>query len=150
MKRILNQFVTVSLILGLVVTVSCSSDDSGSTNSQNIEAVIATAQSGSWRITSYVEDGVDETSDFSGYAFTFNSDGSLTAVNGAITVNGTWSVDNDDSSNDIDFNIFFASPPDFEELTEDWDIVSRSNSRIQLRDVSGGDGSVDTLVFEKL
>ncbi len=30
------------------------------------------------------------------------------------------------TSGDIDFNIFFASPADFAELTEDWDIISQS------------------------
>ncbi len=53
------------------------------------------------------------------------------------------------SSGDIDFNIFFASPADFEELSDDWEIISHSASKIELRDVSGGNGGVDLLTFEK-
>ena len=53
------------------------------------------------------------------------------------------------SSGDIDFNIFFASPADFADLSEDWDIISHSASKIELKHVSGGDGGTDLLTFEK-
>ncbi len=121
------------------------------------QAVADLAISGTWVINSYIDSGTDETSDYNGYTFSFNADGSLVADNGSTTVTGTWSVTADDSSDDddydsnddIDFNIFFASPPVFEELTDDWDIVSRSSTRIELIDISGGDGSTDTLIFVK-
>ena len=53
------------------------------------------------------------------------------------------------SSGDIDFNIFFASPVDFSELSEDWDIIMNSSSKIELMHVSGGNGGTDLLTFEK-
>jgi len=53
------------------------------------------------------------------------------------------------SSGDIDFNIFFASPVDFSELSEDWDIITNSSSKIELIHVSGGNGGTDLLTFEK-
>lgn len=53
------------------------------------------------------------------------------------------------SGNNIDFNIFFASPANFNELSEDWDVVSHSPSKIDLIHISGGDGSTDLLTFEK-
>lgn len=53
------------------------------------------------------------------------------------------------TSNDIDFNIFFSSPADFAELTEDWDIISHTASKIELKHVSGGNGGTDLLTFEK-
>lgn len=140
----------ITLLIVVVAFASCSSsDDADVTATINSQEVITTVQSGSWRITNFVDSGVDETDDFNGYVFTFGSDGTLTAVNNAIVINGTWSVDDDDSSSDIDLNIFFASPPDFAELTEDWDIVSRSNTQIQLTDVSGGNGGTDFLTFQK-
>ncbi|MBT8283646.1 MAG: hypothetical protein KJO86_07935 [Muriicola sp.] len=127
------------------------------TNSQSVEAVSNLVVSGSWTITNYVDSGTDETSDYSGYSFTFNADGSLEAVNGTTVIIGSWSVTSDDSSDDddydsmddIDFNIFFSAPPNFEELTDDWDIVSRSSTRIELIDISGGNGGTDTLTFER-
>lgn len=53
------------------------------------------------------------------------------------------------SSGEIDFNIFFAAPEDFAELSEDWNIISYSANKIELIHVSGGDGDVDLLTFEK-
>ena len=77
----------------------------------------------------------------------------MTATNGSNTVTGSWSVtnssSNDDSSNDLDFNISFASPADFAELTDDWDIITYSSTQIELIDVSGGNGGTDYLTFER-
>ncbi|MGB5647769.1 hypothetical protein [Muriicola sp.] len=155
-----NTIFTITLILVGLIATSCSSDssDNNLNTAESLQAVTDLALSGTWVISSFIESGTDETDDFTGYVFTFNSDGSLVADNGTMTVSGTWSVTSDDSSDDdddydsdddIDFNIFFAAPPTFEELTEDWDIVSRSASRIELIDISGGNGGTDTLTFEK-
>ena len=38
--------------------------------------------------------------------------------------------------NDLDFNIAFTTPANFVDLTDDWDIVSRTDTKIQLIDVS--------------
>ena len=147
-------------ILSFALTISsCSSDDnSGSPidNSQQIAQIETTAESGTWRITNFNDSGQNETSHFIGYDFTFNSDGSLIADNGSITVNGTWSITNDSSSSssssdDIDFNISFSVPDghDFQDLNDDWDIVSTTSTRIELIDISGGNGGTDMLTFEK-
>ena len=152
------------ILFVLLAFVACTNDDSSNNNpadlTAEIEEIQNLASSGSWAVTSFVDSGVDETDDFTGYSFTFNANGSLVADNGTNMVEGSWSVTGDDSddssddsssddSDDIDFNIFFASPDSFSELTEDWEIVSRSNTRIDLIHISGGDGSMDTLTFER-
>lgn len=130
--------------------LNCSSDDTTIGTEALMQEAIENAQTGTWKITSYIDSGKNETNDYVGYTFTFNENGSLTASNGTNTINGTWSVTKDSSDdNDLDFNISFASPPNFEELSDDWDIVSTSLSKIDLIDVSGGSGETDTLVFEK-
>ena len=43
----------------------------------------------------------------------------------------------------------FGEELPFNELTDDWTLVSITNDRIELKDVSGDDGSEDILVFEK-
>ena len=140
------------------MSTTCSSDDddgSPNDNSQHIVEIESTAQSGTWRITNFNDSGQDETSDFNGYDFSFNNDGSLVATNGSNTMTGTWSVTDDSSSSsdddDIDFNIFFSVPDsnDFEDLNDDWDVVSTSATRIELIDISGGNGGTDRLTFEK-
>ena len=138
-----------------LMSSTCSSDDDDGgqiDNSQEIAQIENDVQSGTWRITSYVDSGQDETNDFNGYTFTFGSDGTLTAENGTNTMTGTWSVTDDSSrSSDIDFNIFFPVPDtnDFEDLNDDWDIVSSMSTKLELIDVSGGNGGTDTLTFEK-
>ncbi|WP_297705419.1 hypothetical protein [uncultured Eudoraea sp.] len=159
-----NLFYT--LMVFALLFISCSSDNSDDVNAANIMADIQEisdlVSTGTWTITNFIDSGSDETTNFTGYGFSFNSDGNLVADNGSITIDGTWSVtddssnddsnddsSNDDSSDDIDFNIFFASPSNFNELSEDWDIVSRTNSRIELIHISGGNGGTDTLTFEQ-
>jgi hypothetical protein len=56
---------------------------------------------------------------------------------------------NDDSLDDLDFTISFASPDNFTELSEDWKVLSRTDSKIELKHVSGGNGGTDLLTFEK-
>jgi hypothetical protein len=143
--------------LSLLSSTCSSDDDDGSSNNNNaeIQQIENQAESGTWQITSYIDSGQDETNDFSGYNFTFASNGTITATNGNNTETGTWSVTGSNSSSssndDIDFNIFFNVPDtnDFEDLNDDWDIISHSNNMIRLRDVSGGNGGTDTLTFEK-
>jgi len=115
------------------------------------------AASGTWSIAYYFDTDKEETASFNGYTFTFNTDGGLVADNGTNTVNGTWSIVNSDDSSDdsssdnddVDFNIAFSTPADFADLTDDWDIVEYSSIRIELIDISGGNGGTDKLVFEK-
>ncbi|MFS4493673.1 hypothetical protein [Maribacter sp. 2308TA10-17] len=107
---------------------------------------------GEWKVTRYFDD-IDETSNYTGFVFDFGQDGVLGASNGNIASSGSWSIDFDssnDSESDVDFNIFFTNPDVLEELTEDWDIVSYSDTKIELKDVSGGDGSLNFLTLEKI
>jgi hypothetical protein len=155
-------FYSFLIMLSLsLMSSTCSPEDDDinvNGNSAEINQIKTTVQSNNWQITSFIDSGSNETNHFTGYSFTFNSNGTLTASNGSNTVTGTWSItdssksddDNDDSSDDIDFNIFFTSPANFnDDLTEDWDIVSYSNTTISLIHISGGNGGTDTLVFEK-
>lgn len=159
---------STKFIYGLLILLSfslmsstCSDDNDDlnlNDNSTEIKQIKTNVQSGTWRITSFIDSGIDETNHFTGYSFTFNANGTLTASNGSNTVSGIWSVtdssnsnDDSNSNSDIDFNIFFASPANFnDDLTEDWEIVTRTASKIELIHVSGGNGGTDTLTFVKI
>jgi hypothetical protein len=143
------------LLLPLVVLIwvgisSCSEDDN---NPSVRNDVINTVSSGSWKITYFFDTDKEETDNFTGYSFTFGTGNVLTASNEVNTYTGTWSITSsnsyDDSVDDLDFNIAFAAPDDFEELSEDWEILSRTDARIELRHISGGNGGTDLLTFEK-
>ena len=153
MKKLI--FYPILACLFMATTASTCSSDDDSSSSSNPAPVINTVTQGTWRITSFVEDGNDHTNYFTGYSFTFGSGNALTAINSGTTVSGFWSVTDSDNSDDdsphsdLDFNIMFSSPNNFTELNEDWDILERTDSKIRLRHVSGGDGSIDILTFEK-
>jgi hypothetical protein len=148
------------LFIVALTFMACSSDDNNNdTNNNNTNTEIQQTSdlmtSSDWIITNFNDSGQDETSNFNGYTFSFNSNGTLVATNGSNMVSGTWSIvddsSNDDSNDndDIDFNIFFASPDEFTDLSEDWNIVSKTNTVIVLTHVSGGNGGTDHLTFEK-
>ncbi len=145
-----------SLLLIFISSVSltaCSSDDDNPSSDDTQLQIENNVQNDSWRITKYIDSGNDEVNNYAGYIFTFGADNVLTATNSINTYTGTWSImdsnSNDDSLDDLDFNIFFASPPDFEELSDDWDLITQTSNKIELIDVSGGNGGTDYLTFEK-
>jgi hypothetical protein len=150
--KIIKLIPIVSCIFLLNIASTCSKDDSSS-SSNNQAQVTTTVTSGTWKITLYNDSGTVKTSNFTGYNFTFGANNSLTASNSTNNYTGTWSVtdsnSNDDSLSDLDFNIIFASPANFQDLSDDWDILSRTDTKIQLIDVSGGNGGTDYLTFEK-
>ncbi len=156
MKKGLYFSFLVMLSFSLMLLACSSDDDDVKDNSQQISQIENIVESGTWRITNFIDSGKNETSDFTGYDFLFNSDGSLIATNGTNTIDGTWSITDDSSSSsssddDIDFNIFFPVPDtnDFEDLNDNWDIISSTSTKIELIDISGGNVGTDTLTFEK-
>jgi len=142
------------VLAGLLTFSSCSSNDDNNPPIDQIDIQVKNnVQQGTWRITKFIDSGVDETNHFTGYNFTFGSNGTLTAANGSNTFNGTWSItdsnSNDDDQNDLEFLINFNLTNDFEDLNDDWDFVSQSSTKIVLIDISGGNGGTDNLTIEK-
>jgi len=144
-------------ILFLIVVsifISCTEDDNPSNDiNQTISQLNQTVSSGNWIISYFFDSDSDETSNFSGFEFSFNNEGSLIAQNGNLIYSGTWSIidsnSNDDSNDDVDFNIVFTTPAEFMDLSDDWDVINITDSKIELIDVSGGNGGTDYLTFER-
>jgi hypothetical protein len=143
----------IAMLFVLTTSSMCSNDDDSPTSSTNPSDIINIVNNGTWRITYYYDTDHEETSNFNGYNFTFGESNVLTASNGTNSYTGTWSVtdsnSNDDNLSDLDFNIAFSSPAQFEELTDDWEIIEKSSTSIKLKDVSGGNGGIDYLTFAK-
>ena len=81
----------------------------------------------------------------------------LIATNGAASLSGSWVVteqsDGSDGTNtfdDIDFDISFASAPVLSKLSEDWEIIEATDTKIDLRHMSGGNRETDLLTFNKI
>ncbi len=145
MKTIKSFFIFCSLS---VLLISCGKDDTTSTTATiSTAAIISTATSGNWRITYYYDTDHEETTNYSGYVFTFSANNVVTAVKNGQTVSGTWGTRIDDSKTKLDLN--FTTPTVFVELSDDWHVIERTDTKVKLQDVSGGNGGTDYLTFEK-
>jgi hypothetical protein len=72
----------------------------------------------------------------------------LTASKAGSTITGTWTTLLDDSKTKL--ILFFSAPASFDEFSDDWHVIERTDTRIKLQDVSGGNGGTDYLTFEKI
>lgn len=162
MKQLNKLHLLLVLVFTAFLLTACEDDDDDddtprtSNQSAVIKAEVTTnLQQGNWRISKFIDSGQDQTNDFNGFDFDFQSNGTVTANNGVNTYNGNWSItddgsnDDDDPQDDLDFNLSFNQPQLFTELNDDWDFISQSATQIALIDVSGGNGGTDSLTFIK-
>jgi hypothetical protein len=136
------------LTIVAILAVSCKKEaqtvSSSSTTSDTQKVVVA---SSTWKVSSFIEKGIDQTSDFSTYLFQFNSDGSAVANSTGIGIlyYGSWSLVQgshsgyDDSGNHSsgDNNkliISLSGNHHMDEISEDWKIVKLSDTEMWLMD----------------
>lgn len=151
-KRI---FIPVLFCLFMLNVASmCSSDENS--NSTELDQINANLRTGTWRITTFNDNGNDNVSQFNNRVFTFNEDGTIT-----VTLLGTTLVEtssysvtssNQNSQNTTMtyLNIGFESPSNLAILFGNWEIDSWSNSEIELHDPTGVNGGPINLVFTKI
>ncbi len=125
----------------MVIEKDCSND----TNTSDLTTIVT---EGNWVVANYNDSGEDETADYNGYEITFHADGTVVAVNSSGTISGTWSTTIDDGQ--LKMILDFGAQTPFDEFNDDWDVYDLETNRIELKDVSGGNGTTDILVFEKL
>ncbi|WDF70206.1 hypothetical protein PQ465_07460 [Sphingobacterium oryzagri] len=129
--------------------IGCDKDDDYDRQNEETAKVSVLLQVGTWKITRYKDNGTDRTALWSGYVFKFDSGNVLRATLGATTSTGSWSITaDDDRTNDLDLNLFFANATDLRSINEEWDIINYNENRIEVAD-DYGDVDEDLLVFEK-
>lgn len=118
-------------------------DSSGGTG--GTATLTNTITNGTWYVSYYFDD-VDETSNYNGYNFTFNTNGTSIAIKNATSINGTWSnyIDSGEEKLELAFDGLIL-----DDLEDDWKLVEFSSNVIKLKDVSGGNGGTDYLYFTK-
>ena len=87
--------------------------------------------------------------DFENYILSFTEDGVLQAVIDENTTEGTWSA-RISSSRELELVIDLGEVAPLGELSDSWVVKSLTDNSIELIDVSGGDGSADTLVIKRV
>jgi hypothetical protein len=138
-------------VLGISLLASCSKW----TNTQ--KQLNKTAIDGTWVISSYIDNGEDETADFTTFRLDFQENDILNGTD-LLSSNsnpyvGSWSITdsngNDDSLEDLNFIMNFSVGNKLDDLSDNWDIISFTDTEIKLIDVSGGGGGTDYLTLTK-
>lgn len=103
--------------------------------------------SGSWKISSFIDGDEDKTADYNGYVFTFSANGTSLAVRNTTSLDGNWAsyVDSDYSKLELSF-----LGDTLEEIEDDWRVIEFNGTLIKLSHVSGGNGEIHYLTFEKI
>lgn len=100
-----------------------------------------------WRVTLFTDSGNNETSDFSGYSFDFQTGGLLIVTKAGVSKNGTWSADNSSNKLIINLGPKDATNKPLGELTDDWKVISQTAAAIKLTDDNAS--SQEFLTFTK-
>lgn len=125
---------------------SCSKDDNNDPSGPSAEVATSLKQ-GTWRISSYSDNGTVKTDVYSSFTFTFAANGTVSATNGLLTANGNWKTQRDDGKHELD--LIFTTPALLQEIDEDWEIVTQNSTQISLKDVNDAGTETDLLVFTK-
>jgi hypothetical protein len=122
-----------SFLFGMaaILAITLNSCSNSSDNDASTDLVIS---SGNWRVTLFTDSGNDETADFNGYVFTFHESGTISAVKGTSSKSGSWSTNSSSHKFNIDLGPKLDTNKPLGELTDDWLILSTSNTMIELRD----------------
>lgn len=99
-----------------------------------------TLQSGSWKVTQFIDASTDETDKFIDYSFTFSNSDQLTITDGIETITGFWLPVSDV------FLVLDIEDSPFSKLRNDWQVSSYDANQVILNDISDG----STLVFSNL
>ena len=116
--------------------------NSGSVGNQNFVLIVT---NGTWHVSYYFDDS-DETLDFKGYNFTFNSNGTIMVVKEKNTIAGNWSTFVNSGQ-----NIFLLKFDDskLDDLEDDWKITEFTSTNVRLKNKDASDGATDYLYFTK-
>ncbi len=118
-------------------------DDDGSGDVLLSEVIVT----GTWKISNFTDGNEDETYEYNGYVFTFSANGTSIAVRNATIINGNWASYIDDGYAKLQLSFLGDA---LEEIEDDWRVIEFNDSTIKLRHVSGGNGDISYLTFQKI
>jgi hypothetical protein len=108
--------------------------------------------SGTWKISTFTYKGVNKTIDYSGVSFDFDAISVALNNTGTLPVAGGWSVIDEgfEGAPELVFILTLTSvEPRFTSISDDWKIISSSNSELKLKDENLETGDIDYLTFIK-
>lgn len=120
--------------IGILLTLgACNEEVNLNPDSASTETLIVALNSeNGLRIIEFIEDGRDKTSLFNGYLFIFRQNGTVTATEAGQSINGTYSVYQDDGR--LELEMVFPTNTALYELRDDWYFVSQNQNTIRFDD----------------
>ena len=126
----MNRLLVFPVILLMIGLLACSDEETVPTDRATIIAILI---DGPWRVSFFFDKDEEETDEFDGLTFQFDSNGVFEAFqNGSLLKAGTWQLALDDGRQKLIIDIEGTQPLD--ELNEDWDILEVSSDLIRLED----------------
>lgn len=119
-------------------------------NASKLDRFITFITYGDFIISSYTDEGDNQTNLYQSFSFTFNSNHTITILNTVTGVNfsGTWQAEIDDDQ--LVFDLEFGVNDLLDELDEDWVVEKFANpDQIELLDDDTITEEEKTLIFEK-
>ena len=136
----MKKLIYLPLLTLVILVVSCSKSETTdpATDLTTQNNMVST---GDWKVTQYLDSGIDETSDFSGLNFSFNTDGTIVASSTTASFTGTWSLasqtGSDDPATDDKFHKFtidVAGDKLMNKVSKKWLAEKVTATEIWLRD----------------
>ncbi|CAM1351690.1 hypothetical protein [Tenacibaculum crassostreae] len=119
--------------------------NNGNTSGDDLSDAL-TEENSVWVVEKYLDNDVDETSDFAGYEFYFFTSGQVKAKTTTTVDEGMWKSLNEATK----FFLEFTTNDVLQELNDDdWKVVSISATQIKLEASSNSGTETDTLIFTK-
>ena len=126
-------FLSMILCLPLIFTACTKSNNSPSTDhtSQNQDTSLSDfLKAGSWVIDFYFDEE-DSTADFTGYIFSFASDGALSLKKGTESYTGQWQVIREDGVSKVSININTINL--IQKLNDKWQVKTINSTKLEMK-----------------
>ena len=139
------------LLFSVLIMASCSSDDdAGDVVTNEFERISSVLPQGTWKVTTLIDGNENHTAAFESFIFTFNEEGSVIAENDLYSETGIWAYRTTAQEGE-QLVLAFNDVIPFDEINDDWKIVSVTNTKIELSDDDDNDlDDLDILVFTKI
>jgi hypothetical protein len=108
--------------------------------------------SGTWKITRFVYKNTTKTADYTGVSFDFDAISVMVNNTGTLPVAGGWGVTDEgfEGAPELVFTMALTSvEPRFTAISDDWEIIESTSTRLKLQDENLETSTMDYLTFEK-
>jgi hypothetical protein len=142
MTKTNSQMVTVNNNTGLNTAIENVINDCNTINLELSNVIV----SGSWHVSYFLDNSIDRTSNYSGYNFTFLTNGTSTVVKNYTSTYGNWNsyIDNGNKILNLSF-----SGTTIDELENDWTVIEFTVNNIRLKQIENSGSDIHYLYFTK-